>query len=329
MAHSGNLLLRVTIAIAAVVALLMLAVPAYIWALTLTGAEGSPATGLLTLNTMSAVRLDTDDPAVLATHLSRALIPAPDVANRPSAVILAPANSWEAFAAAAPLVRLTGGPILVADGQADVAEIGRLRPSGLSALGGSTVLAVGTAPPPGIRVETISGRSSAELAAAVDQLRTRLPDDGGSNVFLVPDDPRFALPAAYWAAYSGDAVLFLDTSGDLPDATRSALARRGGKANIYLLGPGVLADLGRYGTVTRIGGDDPASAAVALARFRDEAHDVGWGLDGTRWAADHAFVLANPARPTLAAAGIPLGRLGEYGPLLWTDRDSLSAATNQ
>ncbi|MGH2457843.1 MAG: DUF4396 domain-containing protein, partial [Chloroflexota bacterium] len=169
----------------------------------------------------------------------------------------------------------------------------------------------------------------ADLAAAVDQLRGRLPGGDRSNVFLVPDDPRFALPAAYWAAYSGDALLFLDRSGNLPGATRAALARRHGKARIYLVGAPAPAGLSKLGTVTRIGGGDPTSTAVALAQFRDEAHDVGWGLDGTRWAADHAFVLANPAEPMLAAAGIPLGRLGQYGPLLWTDRDHLSPATGQ
>ncbi|MGH2458213.1 MAG: hypothetical protein ACRDIY_05030, partial [Chloroflexota bacterium] len=131
MSRSGDLLTRATIAISTLVALLMLAVPAYIWALTLTGAEGSPSTGLLTLNTMNAARLDTDDPSSLATRLSQALIPAPDLANRPGAVILAPASSWEAFAAAAPLIRLTGGPILAADGKSAVAEIERLRPSGV------------------------------------------------------------------------------------------------------------------------------------------------------------------------------------------------------
>ena len=329
MSRSGNLLGWLTVAISACVALVMLAVPTYIWGLTLTGAEGSPPTGLLTLNTMDASRLDTDDPAALAIRLSRALIPAPNVAHRPRAVILAPDNSWEALAAAAPLVRLVEGPILVGDSPAASMEIGRLRPSGIPTLGGVTAIAVDVAPPAGLRAESATGRTPADLSAGVDRLRSRLPGGDRQNVLLVPDDPRFALPAAYWAAYSGDALLFLDQSGSLPDATRAALTRRGGKAAIYLFGVAPPSDLGHYGTVTRIGGADPASAAVALAQFQNEAHDVGWGLDGTRWAADHALVLANAAQPMLAAVGIPLGRLGEYGPLLWTDQDRLAPATNQ
>lgn len=329
MPRTADWLTLATLILSALVAVLMLVVPAYIWALTLTGVGGSPAIGLLTLNTMSAVRLDTDDPSVLTTQLARALIPAPGLAGRPSAVLLAPKSSWEAFAAAAPLVRLTGGPILVAEGNSGFAEIARLRPSGVPALGGARVIAIGTAPPAGIRAASVTGPAAADLAAGVDRLRARLPGGSGLNVLLVPDDPRFALPAAYWAAYSGDTLLFLDRSGELPQATRTALLARGGKANIYVIGSNLPAGLAQYGTATRLGGDDPAATAVALAQFRDEAHDFGWGLDGTRWAADHAFVLANPAQPGLAAAGIPLGRLGAYGPLLWTGPERLSPATGQ
>lgn len=52
----------------------------------------------------------------------------------------------------------------------------------------------------------------------------RLAGTPSGNVLLVPDDPLYAIPAAYWAAQSGDVVLF---GGDpLPEAKRQALARR-------------------------------------------------------------------------------------------------------
>lgn len=329
MSQVGRVLEWVTVAISMVVALLMLGIPGYIWALTLTAAEGSPASGLLTVNTVDVNRLDDDSPGTLALRLSRVLIPAPDLAGRPSAVILVPGSTWQVLAAVAPLIRLTGSPILVNDGPAVRGEIRRLNPSGISTLGGSKVIAVNTVAPAGRRVLRISANDPADLAAAVDQLRARLPGGEPRNVFLVPDDPGFALPAAYWAAYSGDALLFLGRSGTLPVATKDALARRGGTAHVYIMGSAPPSELARYGTSTRIGGDDPVRAAVDLAQFRDRSNDVGWGLDGTRWASDHAFVLANPATPLLAAVGIPLGRLGEYGPLLWTAREHLSAATDQ
>lgn len=333
MPTAGLLLERLTIAILALIALVMLAVPALIWGLTLTGVLGSPPTGLVTLQTVDVSRFDTDEPAALTLRLADALIPAPDRAGRPSAVILAPSDSWEAFAAAAPLVRLVDGPILAADAPDLGPAITRLRPSGVAALGGAGAIAVGVSPPPGLAAVAIAERGvapgPAELAAAVDQLRMRLPGGDRLNVLLVPDDPRFALPAAYWAANAGDALLFFDPSGALPPATRSALARRTGQARIYVLGPVVPPDLAGLGVVTRIGDADPVNTAVALARFRDVAHDLGWGLDGTRWAADHAVVLANPAYPRLAAAGIPLGRLGQPGPLLWTEPDHLATAVSQ
>lgn len=58
----------------------------------------------------------------------------------------------------------------------------------------------------------------------MDSLVERLAGTPSGNVLLVPDDPLYAIPAAYWAAQSGDVVLF---GGDpLPEAKRQALARR-------------------------------------------------------------------------------------------------------
>ena len=49
------------------------------------------------------------------------------------------------------------------------------------------------------------------------------------------DDPAYAMPAAGWAAESGDSVLFVSSSG-VPAATQQALTAHN-RPHIYVLGP--------------------------------------------------------------------------------------------
>ena len=50
------------------------------------------------------------------------------------------------------------------------------------------------------------------------------------------EEPEFAMPAAAWAAKSGDAVLFTERNS-LPRATRQAIGDTS-SPRIYVLGPG-------------------------------------------------------------------------------------------
>ena len=128
------------------------------------------------------------------------------------------------------------------------------------------------------------------------------------------DRPDFAMPAAGWAAKSGDPVLW--TGRDkLPPETKAAIqAHR--KAKIYVLGPeevvseAVVEELRKLGDVKRISGPDPVTNAIAFSRFKDG--DFGWGVVDP----GHGFVFANTARTLDAAAAAPLSSSGKFGPLL-------------
>lgn len=317
------------VVIAALLALIILFVPAYILWRTWSGAGGSSAAGLLTLNLKDSTRLANDDPAALGVAVSATLFPTgSDVV--PGAVVITPVETWQAGVAAVPLLRWINGPLLLDDGsEAIQSEVERLQPAGVNALDGATVIRIGLdqAPDAGAEVAVLAG-SGAELAARVDELVERLTGAPHPNVLLVPEDPGYALPAAYWAAQSGDALLF--GGNPLPEATRQALERRGGQARIYLIGPGLEVEgLSGYGQVQQMGARDPVAAAVAIAKYHDQAAGVGWGIDGSRYFASRNFVLANQANPELAVAGLALGRFGKVGPLLWTERDRISPATHQ
>jgi hypothetical protein len=102
--------------------------------------------------------------------------------------------------------------------------------------------------------------------------------------------------------------------------------------HIYVLGPesvipaGVVAQLRKYGTVDRIGAQDPAANSVAFTIYRNPpcaagqpcAHvpgSFGWALRSP----GHGYVLINAGRPLDAAAAAPLSASGSFGAQLLID----------
>jgi hypothetical protein len=87
--------------------------------------------------------------------------------------------------------------------------------------------------------------------------------------------------------------------------------------------------LGKYGTVMRVGAQDPAANSVAFAAFRDPActggqpcvhvpGSFGWALRSP----GHGYTLVNAKRPLDAAAAAPLSASGSFGPELVIDSPS-------
>ena len=141
----------------------------------------------------------------------------------------------------------------------------RLRPAGAPAAAGAQAIRLGDGGRPGggLRTTSIAGADPYTLAANVAEYRARVAAPLQRAVIVVPaDDPGYAMPAAAWAAKSGDPVLFTSrTCPARPDArgrcapttgrgsTCSARARRSRAAS---------RQLGKLGTVTRITGADAA-----------------------------------------------------------------------
>jgi hypothetical protein len=122
------------------------------------------------------------------------------------------------------------------------------------------------------------------------------------------------MPAAAWAAKSGDPVLWVSRDA-IPPATRAAITAHK-RPKIYVLGPEsavsgkVLKQLGELGDARRISGPDPVENAIAFARFSDGS--FGWNVVDP----GHGLVIASTQRPLDAAAAAPLSAAGSYGPLL-------------
>jgi hypothetical protein len=286
--------------------------------------DASQQLGFPDFATKNTTRVGGADPIADAAAVARAVYPgggASGTEARPRAVVLADRRVWQAGLAAAVLMSAPlRAPLLLSDGgdlpQASKDALDALAPTGASELGGAQVVRIGDAPAPaGYRSTTIPVQDPSALAAAIDRLQSAAVGHASRAVVVASaDQPAYAMPAAGWAAKTGNPLLLVHRD-TIPGPTFAALqAHR--TPHIYLLAPTTVvgADvehaLRGIGQVTRIAAPDPVRSAIAFARLRDGLD--GWGIDDP----GHGLVFANAQRTLDAAAAAPLSASGTYGPLL-------------
>jgi Cell wall binding domain 2 (CWB2) len=275
--------------------------------------------------TSNTTRIGGPDPASNAAGVALAAYPSTDEGQRPAAVVLVDADDWQgAIAAAVLMAEPVGAPVLFidADGvpEPTAQALDALAPRGGPDSKGAAVFAIGSAPAPDDPETTrVAAADGVATAAAIARLRDRLFGAAPRHIVVAPAaGPEFSMPAAAWAARSGDPVLFTST-GKLPAKT-AAVLRRHSKTPVYVLGPSsaisskVVREIGAIGNrVRRVSGEDPVANAIALARYADG--DFGWNVNDP----GHGFVVARSDSPLGAAAAAPLSASGTWGPLLLTD----------
>jgi hypothetical protein len=285
-------------------------------------AEDAPALGFPVFATKNTTRVAGADPIANAAGVARAVYPARTEESSPKAVVIVDQADWRSAISAAQLMaRPLRAPMLFSDGgelpAASSEALEELAPSGAPQAGDAQVIRIGeaAAKPDNRRVKDVAGASSASLAQAIDKLQTAAAGDPTQAVLVAPaDNPEFAMPAAGWAARSGDPVLWT-LRDSLPAETRAAIEAHP-RARIYVLGPEdaisetVFRALSKLGRTRRIAGPDPVANAIAFARFTDGR--FGWNVVDP----GHGLVFANVSRTLDAAAAAPLSGSGQYGPLL-------------
>ncbi len=301
-----------------------------------TPAGTAPAAAYPIRATKNTTRIDTPAGAERNAAVARVVYPGTERTQRAPAVALADADDWRAAIAAAVLMAPPlRAPLLLTDSgetpAATAAALADLAPVGSPRANGAQAIRLGTAgdPPGDLRTTSIAGDDAFTLAANIAEYRSRVAGRRSAAVVVTTaDDPAFAMPAAAYAAKSGDPVLFVARDG-VPAPTRAAI-RTHGRPRIYLLGPvsaisaNVERQLSSLGTVTRIAGANPVTNAIEFARFRDAG--FGWGVVDP----GHGLVFANPSTPADAGASAPLSATGTFGPLLLTAADGgLPAALAQ
>jgi ell wall binding domain 2 (CWB2) len=283
--------------------------------------------GFPTFATKNTTRVAGADAIADAAGVALAVFPSTGSTTRPPAVVLADSGDWHgAIAAAALVARPVRAPLLLSHGSdmpaATKAALDRLAPAGSGVLGGAQVIRVGdVAAPAGLRSTQVPAGDPFTVAATIDRVVSSARGEPSSDVVVVGvDDPADAMPAAAWAAKSGDPVLFVERDR-VPPATAAAL-RRHDSPRIFVVGPdsavsdATLDALKQIGSsVHRIADTTPQRTSVDFARYR--AGSFGWGIVDP----GHGLVFANPTQPLAAAAAAPLSSSGTYGPLLLVDDD--------
>ncbi|MCW2988367.1 MAG: hypothetical protein JWM24_1305, partial [Solirubrobacterales bacterium] len=226
--------------------------------------------------TDNTTRVGGSDPVTNAAAVALAVFPSTVPSQRPAAVTLVGEDDWAGAIAASVLVSApVRAPILVSnsDGLPDPSSeaLAALAPQGAKATAGASAFAIGdVAVPDTGKVTRVKAVGAAATAAAIAELRDRLFGSSPTHIVIAPSEqPQFAMPAAAWAARSGDPVLFAE--GDvLPEATLAALKRHK-NVPVYVLGPSsaisskAIAAIAKVsGGVHRVAGKDPVASAIAF-----------------------------------------------------------------
>jgi hypothetical protein len=241
-------------------------------------------------------------------------------------VILVDSGDWQAGVTAALLAaNPIGAPLLLSD-SGDLPPVTRdtlrrLKPKGSDLSKDAKVIRIGDKParPRGFKTAIVEGTDPYERAAAIDRFFSAAKGKPSAHVVVASGErAEYAMPAAAWAARSGDSVL-LTRRDAVPKPTRKALQEHE-KPEIYLLGPkqvvspAVEKELSKLGKVRRIQGPTPVQNAIAFARY--QRGGFGWGVT----VPGYNFTLASTSRPLDAAASAALAGKGVFAPLLLTDR---------
>jgi hypothetical protein len=289
------------------------------------GGGGLANFAAVSVATRNTTRLGGGDSPTDAAAVASAVFPATSPQTRPNAVVLADRDDWRGAVAAAALSgRPVSAPILLSEG-GDLPEVtrsalDRLKPKGSDLARDSQVIRVGDRPPApdGLRSIKLGGTDPYATAAEIDRLASSVRGDPSGDVVIASgEEAGYAMPAAAWAARSGDAVL-LTQRNRVPAPTARAL-REHERPNIYVLGPEsvistrVERELRRMGRVRRMGAEGVVENAVEFARFRGRG--FGWGIRVPGF----NFTVASARRPGDAAAAAALGSNGIFAPLLVSD----------
>lgn len=299
--------------------------------------QSQPATAVKSpwLASKNTTRINTNDPAEAAAVISQTLWMATSDDNRPGGVVLANPQDWQTTLASADLIHHpNNGPVLFVnkEGIPDVTlnELKRLKPKGVEMNSGVQVVLVGDLGQKvedqvkelGLKTDKIAGGNPAAVAKAIDAYYTKTAGENPPSVIVGSmDSQEYTIPAVNWIAHMPEPLLYVKKD-EVPAETIDALKTRGGKANIYILGPesvvsaNVEKQLGEYGKVVRIAGNDPYENAVAFAKYKDPATGFGWGITTP----GHNFSFVSKDTPALALAAAPFSHLGKHAPLLWTNK---------
>ncbi|MBU1823246.1 MAG: hypothetical protein KKG00_17330 [Bacteroidetes bacterium] len=325
--------------------------------------EGPPGAGSLPLQneanfTAYTVRLPGRSPEEQAILLTQAVYPATREDNAVGAIILCPQDERLAFTA---MHRITHMPVnapllyLTRDGhisEATLREMKRLKPDGVMQDKRVDVYAVNVPESEqekirevlGYRIRSFVASDPIQLTEILDRWQAALKSDHPDEVVLSaidhPDGLKHGMGAMGWNAHMGKGFAWIYRDS-IPATTRRILERRFGDPGsyIYLTGNSdvisdkVAKELGQYGLVRRIAGENVFASNTVNAGYKDygrnygwwwnwEARDWGWGIAQ----AGHNYIIGNTDNVLGMIPAAVLGHMGRHGPIMMVAPDSVPNA---
>ncbi|HET8855436.1 MAG TPA: hypothetical protein VFM60_05900 [Salinimicrobium sp.] len=325
--------------------------------------EGPPAKTDLPLMeeanfTSFTTRLPGGDPETQAILFTQAVYAATRTDNAPGAIILVPQDEEIAFTA---MHRLTHMPVnapmlyLGRDGrisEATFQEMKRIKPEGVLQDERTQVYAVNVPEEEVKRIEkelkynvrTFRASGGIKLAEVLDRWQAALKSDHPDEVVISaidhPDGIKHGMGAMGWNAHMGRGFAWVYTDS-VPQQTVEILKRRYGNhgAYIYLTGNSevisdkVAKELGRYGLVRRISGENIYATNTTNAGYKGygrnfgwawgwKPRDFGWGIAQ----AGHNYIFSNAENVLGTIPAAVLGHMGKHGPILLVEQGELPQA---
>lgn len=285
--------------------------------------------GYPVIATRNTTRISGTDPVDISLAAALAAFPTTGPGTPPPAVSVVSAEDWQAGIIASSFsARPVGSPILLAPSgklsEDGLSVVEQLDPTSSPTTGLAEVFTFGdVAPPGGYGVKAITGADPAALAVNAAELKFEIAGAPDAIVIVSSEDPGFSIPAATWAARSGDVVLFTG-SEDVPASTiRYLKKKRNADVPVFVLGPPEAVSAAAFARlekatkeIERVSGNDPAANSVALATF--SSGSFGWNLNDP----GHGYTVARADRPMDTIASTPLSTGGTWPALLLTDSSS-------
>jgi hypothetical protein len=176
--------------------------------------------GFPALATKNTTRVGGRDATADAAAVARAVYPGRSSSTRPRLVSLVNEDDWRTGIAASVLMASPlRAPVLLGSRDevptATREALDSLQPKGSPQAKGAQLLRIGdVAAPSGVRTSSVSGKDAYALSESIDLFLTEAAGEPSPNVLIASGDAKdFAMPAAGWAAKSGDPVLFATKNG--------------------------------------------------------------------------------------------------------------------
>lgn len=325
--------------------------------------EGPPVRSGLPLQeeanfTSYTTRLPGGDPETVSLLVTNAVYAATREDNAVGAIMITPMDEAIAFTA---MHRITHMPVnapllfLGKDGKISdrtFNEMKRLKPDGVMQDERKQVYTINIPESEveriqdelGYNVRTFNETDPVKLAELLDRWQAAMKADHPDEVVISavdhPDGIKHGMGAMGWNAHMGRGFAWVYTDS-IPQATKEILKRRYSDHGsfVYLTGGSdvisdkVARELGEYGLVRRVAGDNVFSSNTVNAGYKDFGRNFGWAWGwkprSFGWGlaqAGHNYIFSNAENVLATIPTAVLGHMGKHGPILLVEPEELPEA---